>query len=286
MDTCGNCDKIGEWIPKEKMPDIPDVMTRSEFWAYVKEHVDDVDDVWMSISMNSGLPHDGIICPICKKGWTIHNCHDTVVVPTTEVLPLNDFIGKRLDEVKDYYSVRVDARYLMKDDTIRNDRYIDLAPKPDYPLLKKNEKGWIDAKGGITNDYVIREGDDGYFNVWRYYHRTCNRLNLAFKEEKRFREIFKAAGFSFACLHHIPNKYCSYDKCAPWFRVETEVGTITIGWRKRVISINWSEAFHNNKDIIHLFEKEDVTKGHHSIHAWGWDKATEYLSKLYKALSA
>ena len=33
-----------------------------------------------------------------------------------------------------------------------------------------------------------------------------------------------------------------------------------------------------------IFNNEDVTKGSNFIHAWGWEKCTEYLTELNKSL--
>lgn len=45
-------------------------------------------------------------------------------------------------------------------------------------------------------------------------------------------------------VEELPNGYCGRYCCAhrPWFKVTTSVGRIIIGWRKRVISIDWSES--------------------------------------------
>lgn len=293
MDTCGNCGKISGWIPKEQVPDLPGVMTREEFWDYVKENIPDADKVCISSGANSELPYDGVICPVCEKGWTIQNCHDTVPVHKTEVYPLADFIGKTLSDVKEHLAKKTDALYRMQDDImIRNDRFIDLSPK--YPNPKadwekgivKNEQGWVSARDGIDDGYIIKGGDEGYFNVWTYYHGECNRLHLARREEMKFREIFESAGYRYVILHQIPNKYCPCRVCAPWFRVDTELGTFEIGWRKRVININWSNVSSDGRNLISLFRKEDVTKGSDYIHAWSWEKAQEYLSKIREALTA
>ena len=65
------------------------------------------------------------------------------------------------------------------------------------------------------------------------------------------------------------------------FIVETEWGALRIGYRKRVINIDWSGTqINHNGDIT--FKDEDVTKSRTMIHAWGKDKAIEYLRKLSK----
>jgi hypothetical protein len=82
----------------------------------------------------------------------------------------------------------------------------------------------------------------------------------------------------------IPNGYCSSGCCRhrPWFVVTTPVGRIKIGHRKRVINIDWSES-DVHKSAEQLFPKEDVTKIDRSIHAWGYEKAKEYIQTILDA---
>lgn len=63
----------------------------------------------------------------------------------------------------------------------------------------------------------------------------------------------------------------------PWWLVKTKYGLIQIGWRKRVISIDWLDT-----DIPALITQEDVTKSPTSVHAWTFVKALEYLTELKK----
>lgn len=79
-------------------------------------------------------------------------------------------------------------------------------------------------------------------------------------------------------VEEVPNEY-SRQISRPWFVVTTKVGRIKIGWRKRVIVIDWSDT--NLKVTAdELFKDEDVTKGEKMIHAWGYEKAAEYLVDL------
>lgn len=81
----------------------------------------------------------------------------------------------------------------------------------------------------------------------------------------------------------IPNGYCSRACCEhlPWFQMTTRLGVIKIGWRKRVISIDWSDST-VAREAKELFAGEDVTKDGRLIHAWGYDKAREYLRTLFE----
>jgi hypothetical protein len=84
-------------------------------------------------------------------------------------------------------------------------------------------------------------------------------------------------------VEEIKNQYCSDWCCAhlPWFRVTTKKGVFVIGWRKRVISINWDLTV-STKDAEDLFQDENTTKYDKSIHAWGLEKAKEYVAAILK----
>ena len=66
--------------------------------------------------------------------------------------------------------------------------------------------------------------------------------------------------------------------------ITTRIGHIKMGWRKRVISIDWSGTEVQAK-AQDLFPTEDVTKLEKSIHAWTEEKAAEYLDKLHAAFT-
>lgn len=82
-------------------------------------------------------------------------------------------------------------------------------------------------------------------------------------------------------VEEIPNGYCSRYCCKhlPWFMVTTKLGRIKIGWRKRVIEIDWSDSLIPSTANA-LFPEEDVTKAGKLIHAHGLDKAAEYIKTL------
>jgi len=302
LDSCGNCSRSTDTIPKEIWPNIPDVLTWEEFQEYKEECSKDlVKDVSLSFSLgDNGIPLPGLKCVECGEPWEIKNCHDTVVYHDTEVVSLADFVGKTLKEVKETFAKRDSAIFRMQPDIlIRNDNYIDLSPKypnPEHDWEKsiiKNERGWMSEEEGIGDDYVIQSGDEGFFNIWSFFHKKCNRKHLSEGAERKFKEIFESTGFKDVRMLRIPNEYCSCNRCAPWFNVNTEFGTIKIGWRKRVINIDWGSALKTltacgqkpKKNILSLFEKEDVTKSETNIHAWSWEKAEDYLNRIYNLLS-
>jgi hypothetical protein len=181
LDSCGNCCKESGKSLKDLFPNIPDVLTDEELKSFLTSQSGE-KDIQLSFSYNGGqLPLLILRCAYCKKTWDVANCHDTHVVQTSETLPLTDFIGKTLGEVRGAYATKDDAIYRMQSDIlIRNDRFIDLSPKypnPEHNWEKSiinNERGWVSEKDGITDDYIIQNGDEGYFNVWTYYHKRCH----------------------------------------------------------------------------------------------------------------
>lgn len=99
--------------------------------------------------------------------------------------------------------------------------------------------------------------------------------------DKERAEILGLFGDRAIYVEDIPNGYCSSYCCKhlPWFDVTTNKGRIKIGWRKRVIEIDWEKSI-IQEDAVTLFPDEDVTLYDKVIHAWGLEKAKEYLDKL------
>ncbi len=95
------------------------------------------------------------------------------------------------------------------------------------------------------------------------------------------KSLFTDAGFTPIYVNLIENQYSGdpFYYNDPWLEATTQKGIIVIGWRKRVINIDWS-ASDVDVDSEKLFEGEDTTKYEKYVHAWGYDKAVEYLTKL------
>lgn len=121
----------------------------------------------------------------------------------------------------------------------------------------------------------------------KFYHDSCWRNYRKLMEVDKFTRrmmglLYKDTDYQFELL---PNGYCNRDCYShiPWFLFHTIDGDIIMGWRKRVISIEWQENY-KPFDMNELFSTEDVTKweegGKRGIHAWGKDKAYKYLKKV------
>jgi hypothetical protein len=126
--------------------------------------------------------------------------------------------------------------------------------------------------------------------TFRFLHTRCKRIEVALTEQDIFKDILEevvvAAGLDEASffMGAIPNQYChekDCTSCGPWYVVATPYGNLKLGWRKRVIHLDWIDT---KFDGTELFAGEDVTRGGEYIHAWGEAKLKEYLTKLFRAL--
>jgi len=132
-------------------------------------------------------------------------------------------------------------------------------------------------------DYVTIEQKD-YKQI--PYHKDCLKIHNNEKQLKEFQDVFKDVyNLSELKFNAIPNEYCSCDKCASWFIVSTPDGNIKIGWRKRVINIEWLENYKVFKETF-VSEKTTTFIGEvqRGIHAWSIEKAKEYLSKAKNSI--
>lgn len=109
--------------------------------------------------------------------------------------------------------------------------------------------------------------------------------------EQHMKALFLLAGFEIKQHWELANQYWPnfpeyFDirKAHPWWLVHTPQGMVTIGWRKRVISIDWSDTgvLLNNPHIT----ADSVTVDGTGVHAWSYVKAVEYLTELRQRLVA
>jgi hypothetical protein len=99
--------------------------------------------------------------------------------------------------------------------------------------------------------------------------------------EETVRAWFVSAGFKKPeKMHCLINGY-DPDREDHWWLVKIHQGYIEIGWRKRVINIDWSET-----PLRKVITADDVTKEDTMVHAWSVAKAVEYLTEVRRSLAA
>lgn len=160
-------------------------------------------------------------------------------------------------------------------------------PKPEDTCPECGE-GWTVASAHDLNLNLDRS------DVRIPRHRACARLKVDRDEAAFYTSIIAEAGFRNVHVTPAPNRYTPNG--VAWAAIETPLGTIVLGWRKRVLNIDWSDIYERQVKTLDyaersglrydgktLFKDEDVTKDTTCVHAWGRDKAIEYLSALREA---
>jgi len=101
---------------------------------------------------------------------------------------------------------------------------------------------------------------------------------------KQYLYAIKSTGLECSWHKVIDNEYCNGASywTRPWIIAYSSIGPLKIGWRKRVIVLDWSET-PIEETANELFPDEDVTKIDKEIHCWGYDKLYEYLKVLKSA---
>lgn len=94
------------------------------------------------------------------------------------------------------------------------------------------------------------------------------------KMSEKLLSLFTLSKLEVLNYWELPNGY--YTKTEdPWLLVQTVYGMIKIGWRKRVINIDWE---HTECDLP--ITEDEVTKDRYMVHAWSYEKALHYLNTL------
>jgi hypothetical protein len=148
-------------------------------------------------------------------------------------------------------------------------------PQPNW-TCKRCGEGW-----------TLQNAHDTY-GTERMMHVGCRRLEALEQAQSEFHELFARAGIPVKASHLIPDRYWgpSDPFGKPWMIADTSFGPIRIGWRKRVISIDWElpgSKFKVAGDEV--VGNDRVTCSAALVHAWGHDKAVEYLQRLWMLAS-
>ena len=102
--------------------------------------------------------------------------------------------------------------------------------------------------------------------------------------QKTAEALFAIAGIQVLKIKPLPDGYGSVVVGEPphrpgtyWWFVKTVAGWIEVGWRKRVIVIDWSDT-----RIRTVITEDNVTKGLDHVHAYSELDAAKYLTALAK----
>jgi hypothetical protein len=130
-----------------------------------------------------------------------------------------------------------------------------------------------------AHDYRRVRADDD--SPQHHYHTGCHHLKVAAETRVELTKVMRDAGIEQKLLD-VPNLYGSDNYAGPWFTtITTQLGRVTIGWRERVIAIEWERG----PDGREVFADESVTVDRGLVHAWSGADATQYLRRLLEVAS-
>lgn len=312
LDACGNAMHITE--PEDPSWATESVYSSADAFMAMKAAGED------RMSSTTGhTPGADLLCPLCGKGWGLNNFWDNKCTQDCVNVDLTPYIGRRLQQIEDLYSYRTDGRwFLNREHPLRNDKYIYIAPDmilerthgvkfKDGKVVARetNERGYLRKKalnykgeeiGDIDYSHVIEPGDEAWFIKLTYTHEACYMAKLNLETHAEFTDAFHKAGVSIIAMTEIPNEYGSGSYNGPWYQMLTSRGNFKVGWRKRVIELDYSKIDDYSVALsiprrplgfkfISLFESENVTVTENVVHCYGYDKLTEYLMRIKNALA-
>jgi len=108
------------------------------------------------------------------------------------------------------------------------------------------------------------------------YDLKDHQNEIRAKAKAEIEAIFTLADIKVIRVWELPNGYTRESK-TPWFLVRTPYGLIQIGWRKRVLAIDWIDT-----GVLGRVTSDDVTQDSTSVHAWTVEKAVEYMKDWKK----
>lgn len=264
---------------------IPPIVTIEEFRTYLPKGAS------YSYSMGASIPNSNSECACCHKKWSMNDIHLITRKHTSDVINLNKYLGMPLKEVENLFSLRTDSEYYMQNDIlIRNDKWIDKSKIEITSTISstKNEFGWSSnisdkhSKNHLIDRkiYVIQEGDFGYFNINTYYHPECLQLKVNSESRMEFIDSVGRSSIRMESYTEIPNKYGSESYNGQWMKIETTYGEITVGWRKRVIQLDYSSITTDN-----VFKHYDTTNENGMVHLNNHLELTLALGELVEYMS-
>jgi hypothetical protein len=189
-----------------------------------------------------------------------------------------------------------DFHLLLKSMTITTS--FDGAPPQVDSICSECGLGWTLKS---SHDFVRLSSRESHDSPPRFEHAICRKLSAEREITKEFHTYLDKAGLGRALLTMIPNEYWK-DGAEPWCLVRTPFGTLKMGWRKRVLSIDWSQVLEDRMKRVEkldidvrydarnalrdafdgkvLFPNDDVTRWETGVHAWNESKIVEYLVVL------
>lgn len=234
---------------------IPSLLTKDEFKLFLRQY---------NAGFSYGICNETLIpdidtkCTCCGETWSMENLHDyTSIRKHIEAKELTQFLTK-----EEYFRCATIIGV-----TFRLDEENWLVNTDVSSILNQvtGKKWQVCYDDEVTKNKIVSYAID------TYYHHACY-ADYLFKETKQtFTKAIEEAGIKVNGVVRTKNLYGSLQYRSYWFIVDTDIGHLLVGWRKRVIEINYSMI-----DPKYVSQTEE-TVGPGYEHVYGYEKLTEAL---------
>lgn len=201
------------------------------------------------------LPSEKTYCAHCGAHWHIDNlddyCTQSKTIPAAELM---GHVGYHIAEGLIKYLIKE-----KKEGRVGKDNTNTCA---ENFLTERTGRQWTIYS---DNDKV------SYYAFTKYYHNKCHDEVIRQENITAFKDAFERAEFKVHGIIRTKNQYGSKDYRGDWFILDTDYGLIRVGWRKRVIEVDYSMI----DNQFRPYTKE--TSGLGFEHVYGYEKLTEAL---------
>lgn len=247
-------------ISKEICAQMPFAISMTEFKKLTTKLNVDHWQVTVNLDRNK-IPFVTTQCPCCKKAWSIHTLRDSVT--ETDVFLAEEIQSHIPSDIRMEIAVELTALTQLTDAKMRANDVITRT------LRRRTKANWtIITKDDKVHMYVRHD----------VYHRVCYQQVLHKTKCQEFEKVFRAVGINLFGQIRVKNEYGSESYNGPWFIFDTEYGPIKVGWRKRVIAVDYRAI---NRDYL---VNSDETRGPGYEHVEGYEKLEASLRNFINYL--
>lgn len=144
---------------------------------------------------------------------------------------------------------------------------------------------WPGHLGGHTR-WECQTAAEKILNAMRMDENTTSEKGKQEKTENlaSLMALFEGFAHVIGSFQEIPNGYSRPDDAwyvnRPWYKVHTLYGTLIVGWRKRVINLDWSGMLTVPSGKKLFPEEKETTVGKDYIHIWTKEQGQKFVAKI------
>ena len=170
-------------------------------------------------------------------------------------------------------------------------------PETQYTILRHTESGRDGGDFGVkilatVKRPLSREENLALYEAEELITEAILKEDLrldpsAQHQKNQATEVMLSLFIKGAHFRELPNGYCSRSCCSqkPWYKVLTEIGWLTIGWRKRVMNIDWTETVVelSGEELFPVWDSTRSRKGDPTrfLHVGSYEDAQKVIDQLY-----